>query len=106
MLGFVSVGSFPEFTCPVFPSLFPVGRVARAFAFLGLGLTAEYRRHDTIADTSLEGMPLRVPRARVCERGGFRFCVMPKRLKRIYGFGHLHFLTFSCYRRLPLLRSA
>ena len=31
---------------------------------------------------------------------------MPKRLKRICGFGHLHFLTFSCYRRLPLLRSA
>jgi REP-associated tyrosine transposase len=31
---------------------------------------------------------------------------MPKGLKRIYGFGHLHFITFSCYRRLPLLRSA
>ena len=31
---------------------------------------------------------------------------MPVRLKRIYGFGHLHFLTFSCYRRLPLLGSA
>ena len=31
---------------------------------------------------------------------------MPKDLKRIYGFGHLHFLTFSCYRRLPLLGSA
>jgi putative transposase len=24
-------------------------------------------------------------------------------LKRIYGRGHLHFLTFSCYQRLPLL---
>jgi putative transposase len=24
---------------------------------------------------------------------------------RIYGRGHLHFITFSCYRRLPLLRS-
>lgn len=31
---------------------------------------------------------------------------MPKGLKRIYGQGHLHFITFSCYRRLPLLRSA
>ena len=31
---------------------------------------------------------------------------MPKGLKRICGFGHLHFITFSCYRRLPLLRSA
>jgi putative transposase len=24
---------------------------------------------------------------------------------RIYGRGHLHFITFSCYRRLPLLGS-
>ena len=31
---------------------------------------------------------------------------MPKELKRYYGQGHLHFLTFSCYRRLPLLRTA
>jgi len=31
---------------------------------------------------------------------------MPERLKRIYGFGHLHFITFSCYRRLPLLGTA
>ena len=31
---------------------------------------------------------------------------MPKGLKRYYGLGHLHFLTFSCYRRLPLLRTA
>ena len=31
---------------------------------------------------------------------------MPKKLKRYYGLGHLHFLTFSCYRRLPLLRTA
>jgi putative transposase len=30
---------------------------------------------------------------------------MPKGLKRYYGQGHLHFLTFSCYRRLPLLRT-
>ena len=27
-------------------------------------------------------------------------------LKRHYGYGHLHFVTFSCYRRLPLLGSA
>jgi len=30
---------------------------------------------------------------------------MPKGLKRRYGQGHLHFITCSCYRRLPLLRS-
>lgn len=28
---------------------------------------------------------------------------MPKGLKRYYGQGQLHFITFSCYRRLPLL---
>ena len=30
---------------------------------------------------------------------------MPAGLKRYYGRGHLHFITFSCYRRLPLLKS-
>jgi len=30
---------------------------------------------------------------------------MVKHLARRYGLGHLHFITFSCYRRLPLLRS-
>ena len=28
---------------------------------------------------------------------------MPEALKRYYGRGHLHFITFSCYQRLPLL---
>ena len=28
---------------------------------------------------------------------------MPKGLNRYYGQGHLHFITCSCYRRLPLL---
>lgn len=31
---------------------------------------------------------------------------MPKRLKRYYGQGHLHFITCSCYHRLPLLGGA
>ena len=30
---------------------------------------------------------------------------MPKGLKRYYGKGQLHFVTFSCYRRLPLLKT-
>lgn len=30
---------------------------------------------------------------------------MPAGLKRYYGKGDLHFITFSCYRRLPLLRT-
>src|ERR1700675_4811166 len=31
---------------------------------------------------------------------------MPKKLKRYYGRGELHFVTFSCYRRLALLATA
>jgi len=31
---------------------------------------------------------------------------MPVGLKRYYGKGHLHFITFSCYRRLPLFKTA
>ncbi|HTT32059.1 MAG TPA: transposase [Methylomirabilota bacterium] len=31
---------------------------------------------------------------------------MPAGLRRYYGRGDLHFITFSCYRRLPLLKSA
>lgn len=30
---------------------------------------------------------------------------MPRNLKRYYGRGDLHFITFSCYRRLPLLKT-
>jgi hypothetical protein len=30
---------------------------------------------------------------------------VPKGLKRYYGHGHLHFLTFRCYRHLPLLKT-
>lgn len=30
---------------------------------------------------------------------------MPKGLRRRYGLQHLHFITCSCYRRLPLLSS-
>jgi REP element-mobilizing transposase RayT len=31
---------------------------------------------------------------------------MPKGLRRRYGLRHLHFITCSCYRRLPLFSSA
>jgi len=33
-------------------------------------------------------------------------CLMPSGLHRTYGAHHLHFITCSCYRRLPSLRSA
>ncbi|MGA2430833.1 MAG: hypothetical protein ABSH13_20220 [Candidatus Acidiferrum sp.] len=31
---------------------------------------------------------------------------MPAGLRRIYGHGHLHFITFSCYQRRPLLKTS
>ncbi len=31
---------------------------------------------------------------------------MPAGLRRYYGNGHLHFVTFSCYQRQPLLSGA
>jgi len=31
---------------------------------------------------------------------------MPRKLKRNYGRGDLHFITFSCYRRCALLGTA
>jgi putative transposase len=43
--------------------------------------------------------PLRFP----AKGGAPGPALMPKGLKRYYGQGHLHFLTCSCYRRLPLL---
>lgn len=47
-------------------------------------------------------MKTRVPHTSILRVGFFR---MPSKLKRRYGQGDLHFLTFSCYRRLPLLGS-
>jgi putative transposase len=38
--------------------------------------------------------------------GAFQRVLMPKGLSRRYGQGQFHFITCSCYRRLPLLRSA
>ena len=42
----------------------------------------------------------------VCKGWGRWFFRMPKGLKRYYGQKHLHFITCSCYRRLPFLRTA
>ncbi len=37
---------------------------------------------------------------------GVYTAAVPRGLKRHYEFRHLHFITFSCYRRLPLLAFA
>src|SRR4030088_1344570 len=41
-------------------------------------------------------------------KAGLEFCVTsrgcPTKLRRYYGAGYLHFITTSCYHRLPLLQ--
>jgi putative transposase len=53
------------------------------------------------------GLLFRVADPSVLEGSGFSRCAlaMAQRLQRRYGQGHLHFITFTCYRRLPLLRT-
>jgi putative transposase len=41
-----------------------------------------------------------------CETWGFFLSPMPRKLKRYYGQGDLHFITFSCYRRCAFLGTA
>ena len=52
-----------------------------------------------------------VPRFCVLCKGGYDAAgtmglVMPSGLHRTYGAHHLHFITCSCYRRLPFLSTA
>ena len=49
-----------------------------------------------------------MPHVRPAQRANVGFFVvqMPKNLKRLVGKGDLHFITFSCYRRLALLGTA
>ena len=52
-----------------------------------------------------------MPRSRVLGEGGYgaacTMCfAMPSGLHRTYGAHHLHFITCSCYRRLPFLGTA
>jgi putative transposase len=52
-----------------------------------------------------------VPRPCVVCKGGYDAActmsiIMPSGLHRSYGAHHLHFITCSCYRRLPFLRTA
>ena len=53
-----------------------------------------------------KGRDERVPHPSVCKGAGVRPSRIPVHrnpLVRYYGQGHLHFLTFSCYRRRPHL---
>ena len=61
-------------------------------------------------DTTEVNSPRRESRREGCptlwvRKGGRRFLVVPKGLKRVYGRGHLHFITCGCDRRRPLLGS-
>ena len=41
-----------------------------------------------------------------CDAAGTMGVVMPSGLHRTYGAHHLHFITCSCYRRLPFMSTA
>jgi hypothetical protein len=67
------------------------------------------RRSITLLEVSAEYHELGVPHVRPTQWanvGFFVFLQMPKSLVRRYGHGDLHFVTFSCYRRLALLGTA
>jgi putative transposase len=56
---------------------------------------------------SERGCPILAFFARVgCDAADSIMLAMPRGLHRYYGADHMHFITCSCYRRLPLLRSA
>src|ERR1051325_307199 len=46
---------------------------------------------------------LRWSGSRFSKEASCRLRAVPRNLKRYYGDDHLHFITFSCFRRLPLL---
>ena len=84
--------SFPFLNCGC-PVLALFGRVARLSVFF------------------LPDPEQWVPRPRVLCKGGYDAActmgfVMPSGLHRTYGAHHLHFITSSCYPRLPFLGSA
>lgn len=96
--------------CPGVKKLYPLGGWP-TLRRPTIVLTPRHDREDTTAAprpiAAIETV-LRVPCPRCLGAGLFgpRPPIMPKGLKRYYGQRHLHFITCSCYRRLPLLRSA
>jgi hypothetical protein len=86
-----------------------VRREARAWKilmFVDMRIVEEY--HCGTSRESIEWR--RVPQVRCLNLGlGLTFLsvgfAVPAGLRRYYGKGHLHFITFSCYRGLPLLKT-
>jgi len=80
----------------------------------GVCLYTKRSRDGRVARASVFFLPvteLWVPRPCVLGKGGSDAActmgfVMPSGLHRTYGAHHLHFITCSCYRRLPFLRTA
>src|SRR6266496_5172060 len=52
------------------------------------------------------GCPVLASSARAGRDAACTILFMPSGLHRTYGAHHLHFITCSCYRRLPFLRTA
>ena len=86
------------------------GKSAGGKPFRVFSLDERARLNDTtgISQRRVTGLALQGVRPfTLLEGSGFSCFLrsMTNKLIRIYGRGHLHFITFSCYRRLPLLRS-
>jgi len=64
----------------------------------------EYNTTGSVRGVPRIGVPHVRPEGRTW--GSLFFFKMPKNLVRRYGDGDLHFITFSCYRRLELLGTA
>jgi hypothetical protein len=76
------------------------------FMFVGMGIGERI----SLRHFSGKYREARAPQVRCGNLGpGLTFLsvgfAMPEGLRRYYGKGHLHFITFSCYRRLPLLKT-
>src|SRR5271168_3427947 len=88
------------------PGMLAGGPGSREYIIVVIALWKQY--HCGTFRESIERR--RVPQVRFLNLGLgvdvlFLGLTMPAGLKRYYGKGDLHFITFSCYRRLPLLKT-
>ena len=101
--GGTSLARRGEFGCPMF-------RQIRG-AFLYLTFAGDRRAHpissvNVFIDSEQGEYTIRaLPRAERTQRGAVPL-LMPRNLRRFYGRGDLHFITFTCYRRRALLGTA
>jgi hypothetical protein len=88
--------------------IFTIGRVAHPFSNFLLAGTSRLDDTTPVRQRRVTGFDPPGGRPFATFEGSGFWCSldsMANKLIRIYGRGHLHFLTFSCYRRVPFFRS-